>query len=93
MFGVGTLTLHSGTTITGRVNATGSTLQLGRATNGTFDVSTFGDQFTVAAFKKMESGLWTLIGTNTSSTLVTEVTAGTLAVDGDLLRLADNGGC
>lgn len=79
--GTNRLELRSGYAFTGNVAGGGSdTLSLGGSTNGSFDSSVIGGQFTgFAVYDKRGSGTWTLTGTGSQDWTVQE---GTLQVDG-----------
>jgi len=85
--GVNRLELRAGATLNGDVVASGtSTLALGGATAGTFDVATIGSAAQFRGFSSLVkdgTSIWTLTGTS-SFTGAGTVDAGTLAVDGDV---------
>src|SRR5262249_40389809 len=85
--GTNTLTVQSGSTITGNVVASGSgdTLALSGSTNASFDVSKIGSSTqyrNFGIFQKSGTSTWTLTNTTTTSTPWT-ISAGTLNASAD----------
>ena len=82
-------TLGPGYAITGNVLGAGAdTFQLGGSGNGTFDLATFGTQYTGFTTFNVTSATWTATGTYAQTTPVT-VQGGTLLVNGDLSQASN----
>ncbi|MGA8077088.1 MAG: autotransporter domain-containing protein [Xanthobacteraceae bacterium] len=84
-----TFTLGPGYSITGSVLGQGSdTFQLGGSGNGSYDLGTFGTQYTGFTTFNVVSGTWMATGTYSQTTPVT-VEGGTLLVNGNLSQASD----
>lgn len=85
--------LRAGAAVTGFVKAGSGadTLRFGGATNGTFDLATFGFSSQFQEFEVLEktgSSTWTLTGITMDATATMNVQAGTLIVNGIMANIA-----